>query len=152
VITLDRYVVKENDTIESIALLYQIPANEIIKANQLEAPYQLEVGQVLSIPDESYQVFNYYVVKEKDTLYQIASNNNISVPMLAAINGLDEDEFIHPGDTLLIPKQEYSVYLTKQGDTIGMVAQHFNTYAQDIVYSNRNIYLLPNQLIVYRSI
>lgn len=149
---MDRYVVKENDTIESIAELYQIPANEIIKANNLEAPYTLEVGQVLSIPDESYQIFIYYQVKEGDTLYKIASIYNITVPLLAAINGLEIDEYIHPNDTLLIPKKEYSVYLTENGDTITSVARRFNTYAQDIVYSNRNIYLLPNQLIVYRNI
>ena len=32
------------------------------------------------------------------------------------------------------------------------VAKYFNTYPQDILFSNNNIYLLPEQLIIYRKL
>ena len=72
--------------------------------------------------------------------------------MLAAINGLNIDEYIYPGQTLLIPKKGITVYITSVGDTIQSVSKKLNTTAQGLVYNNNNIYLLPDQLIVYRPV
>ena len=116
---MDTYIVKEGETIESVASMFNIPAVEIIKANSLVYPYTLTKGNILNIPTGQVNVFNYY---------------------------------IYEGQTLLVPKNGISTYITKSGDTINSVASVFNTYPQDILYSNSNIYLLPDQLIVYRKI
>lgn len=148
---MDIYVVSKGDTIESIGRKYNIPVIEIIQANNLVAPYLLQEGQSLTIPTGLYNIFNYYVVKKGDSLYEIARDNGISVDLLTQINGLDKDEYIYEGQTILIPKSDVVLYITKTGDTIETLSEFFNASSSDIIYSNNNIYLLPGQLIVYRK-
>ncbi len=57
------YVVKEHDSLNSIADAYMVNAEEIAYANQISAPYPLAVGQALLIPtqEENYQKQEVYV-------------------------------------------------------------------------------------------
>lgn len=148
---MEVYIIKEGDTLENIASYYNIPASEIIKLNSLSYPYTLVVGQALNIPTSVNEVFDYYVIQKNDTLYSIANKYGSNVNILAAINGLDSNDYIYPGQTLLIPKNGILVYITKVGDTIQSVAKSFNTVPQGIIFNNSNLYLLPEQLIVYRK-
>ena len=148
---MDIYIVEKGDTIESIGRKYNIPVIEIIKANNLKAPYLLNEGDSLTIPTGLYNIFNYYVVKKGDNLYEIAQKNNISLDLLLGINGLDKDEYIYEGQTILIPKSDVKLYITKTGDTIESVSDFFKAPGVDIIYSNNSIYLLPGQLIIYRK-
>lgn len=149
---MEIYIVKRGDTLEDISNLYNIPRAEIIRINNLSAPYTLIEGQTLNIPTGMFNIFNYYTVKQNDTLYQIAQKNNIDIDTLAAINGLENKDYIYTNQMLLIPKPNLSVYITKETDTMASVADHFKTSQESITYSNKNIYLLPEQLIVYRKI
>lgn len=148
---MDIYIVEKGDTIESIGRKYNIPVIEIIKANNLKAPYLLNEGDSLTIPTGLYNIFDYYVVKKGDNLYEIAQKNNISLDLLLGVNGLDKDEYIYEGQTILIPKSDVKLYITKTGDTIESVSDFFKAPGVDIIYSNNSIYLLPGQLIVYRK-
>lgn len=149
---MDTYIVKSGDTLEKIADMYNIPAIELIKANNLVMPYLLKENDVLNIPTVQANIFDYYTVVQNDTLYNIAKMKKTTVGIVASINGLNEDDYIYPGQTLLIPKEGILTYITTSGDTINSVASYFNTYPQDVLYSNNNIYLLPEQLIIYRKI
>ncbi len=146
---MDTYIVEKGDTIEAIGKKYNIPVIEIIKANNLKEPYLLMEGQSLTIPTSLYNIFDYYTVKKGDNLYKLAEENQTTVNILAEVNGLNKDEYIYEGQTLLVPKKDVSLYITKTGDTIEDVAVFFKTVATDVIYSNNNIYLLPGQLIVY---
>lgn len=146
---MDTYIVEKGDTIEAIGKKYNIPVIEIIKANNLKEPYLLIEGQSLTIPTSLYNIFDYYTVKKGDNLYKLAEENQTTVNILAEVNGLNQDEYIYEGQTLLVPKKDVSLYITKTGDTIEDVAVFFKTVATDVIYSNNNIYLLPGQLIVY---
>lgn len=146
---MDTYIVEKGDTIEAIGKKYNIPVIEIIKANNLKEPYLLIEGQSLTIPTSLYNIFDYYTVKKGDNLYKLAEENQTTVNILAEVNGLNKDEYIYEGQTLLVPKKDVSLYITKTGDTIEDVAVFFKTVATDVIYSNNNIYLLPGQLIVY---
>lgn len=148
---MDIYIVEKGDTVESIGRKYNIPVIEIVKANNLKAPYTLKEGESLTIPTGLYNIFNYYVVKKGDNLYEIAKNNNISLDILLGVNGLDKDEYIYEGQTILIPKQDVKLYITKTGDTIETVSEFFKAPSADVIYSNNSIYLLPGQLIIYRK-
>lgn len=148
---MEVYIVKNGDTLENVANLYNVPASEIIKANNLLYPYTLVVGQPLNIPTGITNIFDYYVIEKNDTLYSIANKSNTSVDILAAINGIDINDYIYPGQTLLIPKEGIITYITKMGDTIQSVAKQLNTIPQGLIFNNNNIYLLPEQLIVYRQ-
>ena len=148
---MDIYIVERGDTIENIGRKYNIPVIEIIKANNLKPPYLLIEGQSLTIPTSLYNIFNYYVVKPGDTLYQIANANGVTVDLLTAVNGLNKDEYIYEGQTILIPKQDIELYITKTGDTIETISEFFSAPSAEVIYSNNNIYLLPGQLIIYRK-
>ncbi len=148
---MEIYIVRQGDTLESIASFYNIPTSEIIRANNLQYPYTLTTDMALNIPVSIINIFDYYNIKQGDTLYSIAEKNNISVNNLSSINGLDVNEYIYPGQTILIPKPNVVTYITSMGDTLTKVAEFFNTTKQDIINNNSNIYLLPEQLIVLRK-
>lgn len=149
---MENYIVKKGDTLEGIASFYSIPAFEIIKANSLEAPYMLLEGTSLTIPTGKFNIFDYYTVMNGDTLYSIANRYKTTPNLIASINGIDVNEYIYPNQTLLVPKGDVGIYITKQGDTLEGVAKMFDTSITDIIYSNNGIYLLPEQLLVYRKI
>lgn len=148
---MDIYIVEQGDTIESIGRKYNIPVIEIIRANNLQAPYLLTTGQSLTIPTNLYNIFNYYTVKQGDTLYDIANKEGTTVDLIAGINGINPNEYIYEGQTILIPKQDVELYITKNGDTIDTLSDNFSVPSLDVLYSNNDIYLLPGQLIIYRK-
>lgn len=49
---MDIYVVKEGDTVDSIAFYFGISINSLIYANQFEYPYRLAIGQSMLIVDD----------------------------------------------------------------------------------------------------
>ncbi len=148
---MDIYIVEQGDTIESVGRKYNIPVIEIIRANNLKPPYLLTAGQSLTIPTNLYNIFNYYTVQKGDTLYDIANKESTTVDLIAGINGLNPNEYIYEGQTLLIPKQDVELYITKTGDTIDTLSENFSVPSLDVLYSNNDIYLLPGQLIIYRK-
>ena len=77
--------------------------------------YRVDEGITIS-KDGRY--FEYYVIKKGDTLYDIARRYNINPDLLASLNGLNNDDYIYPEQTILIPKSNYSYYITKKGDTL----------------------------------
>ena len=146
---MEEYIVKENDTIFSISNLYGIPPIEIIRTNNLKEPYNILKGQVLDIPTSTYNIYDRYVVTNKDTLYSIAKNANTTIDIIEAINGLEKNEYIYVGQTLLIPKKDIKIYIPRQ--YLFFLKIKLKAGVLDIVYSNNNIFLLPNQLITYRK-
>ena len=148
---MDIYIVEKGDTLENIGRKFSIPVIEIIKANNLKAPYLLVEGESLTIPTSLYNIFNYYTVKKGDSLYEIANANGITVDLLAGVNGINPNDYIYEGQTILVPKQDVELYITKTGDTIETISEFFSAPSADVIYSNNNIYLLPGQLIIYRK-
>lgn len=148
---METYLVKNGDTILSIAKYYNIPASIIISANNLKEPYNIKEGDILNIPTGSFNIFDYYTVKENDTLYKIANIYNTDVTTLSEINGLNVNEYIYPNQVLLVPKSNVLTYITKEGDTLSNVLDYFKTDIDSLLYNNNNIYLLPDQLLVYRK-
>ena len=104
-----------------------------------------------NVNQDANKYFDYYKIKKGDNLYEIAQKNNISLDLLLGINGLDKDEYIYEGQTILIPKSDVKLYITKTGYTIESVSDFFKAPGVDIIYSNNSIYLLPGQLIIYRK-
>lgn len=50
---MEIYVVKQGDTVDSIAQSFDVPVESIIYNNQLFAPYRLAIGQALLVPSQS---------------------------------------------------------------------------------------------------
>ena len=64
--------------------------------------------------------FTYYKIEKGDNLYEISRKYNINPKLLAAINGIKDNEYIYPGQELMIPKSGFSYYITAEGDTVFM--------------------------------
>lgn len=145
------YIVEVGDTIQSIANKFDVKAADLIRENDLQNIYYLVPGLELIIPTTSDEsAFEYYTVQKGDNLYQIGKKYNITAEMLASINGLELNEYIFPDQKLLIPKNGVFVYITKDGDTLNLVADELGVPRDKILLYNENIYLLPDQLIAYR--
>ena len=102
----------------------------------------------LIIPNNKEEYYNYYTIASGDTLYAIGRKYNIHPELLASINGIDMDNYIYPGQELLIPKSGYSYYITKDGDTLDTVAKVFQNRKEDVLNKNGTIYLKEGQILV----
>ena len=111
--------VKKGDFLEKIAKANNTTVAAIMKASNLSST-QLKIGQVLKVPltkgdkiptapatpspHTPSATGDYYVVKEGDNPWLIASRNKINLEELLRLNGLDDQKAKHlrPGDRLKI--------------------------------------------------
>ena len=94
--------------------------------------------------------YNSYEIKSGDTLYQISKKYDVNTKLLAQLNGLDLDDYIYPGQILLVPKKDVSYYITKKGDTLGIVSDIFDVSENDIINQNKTIYLQEGQMLFFK--
>lgn len=111
----ERFVVisvKNGDFLEKIAKANKTTVRAIMKANNMNST-QLKIGQTLKVPvsnkkdhseKESAYKEEYYIVKEGDSPWLIASRNRLDLEELLRLNGLDEKKAkrLRPGDRLRI--------------------------------------------------
>ena len=169
---MQTYIVMPGDTINSIAQKFNVDVISLVRENNLENIYYLVPGLELIIPisnnnnstnnangntmntttnSSNNGAFEYYTVKKGDNMYRIAEENNVNYELLLQINGLEKDDYIYPNQTILLPQNGLSLYLTKQGDTLSEILENFNTTYQEIKEKNPNIYLAPEQIIVFKE-
>jgi len=100
------HVVKQGETIQSIADLYGTTATKIILDNEIPNPDNLVIGECLVIlfPEQIY------TVQEGDTLAQIANNFGITLKDLLRNNPfLTKRENIYPGEELVISYEDEKI-------------------------------------------
>ena len=142
----DTYVIKNGDTIDSISSVYGISPEILRELNGYV--FNLVPGNTLVVPRRRNDYFDYYTVNKGDTLYKIASDNNIDPSLLAQLNGINKSDY--PNQTLLVPRAGTMLYITASGDTLSEIAKGFNVSIDKLINQNDNIYLQPEQLIVYK--
>jgi len=144
----DTYVIEKNDTINTISSKFDTSPEILYQLNG----YVLDIvpGNTLVVPRNKSNYFDYYTVNKGDTLYKIASDNNIDADLLSQLNGINKSDYIYPNQTLLIPKAGSILYITAVGDTLSEIAKGFNVSIDKLISQNDNIYLQPEQLIVYK--
>lgn len=148
---METYIVQEGDTIVSIARKYNIRVVDLIDANNLGNSYFLTPGLELIIPLTIPNGLTYYTVKKGDNLYQISQKYGLTAKELADLNGLEIDEYIYPDQKLLIPQDGFTFYITKEGDRLNDLANNLNIMKEELILHNPNMYLLPDQIISYRT-
>ena len=87
-------------------------------------------------------------VKKGDNIYAIARSKNIDPNQLLRLNGLNKDEYIYPGQEIIIPKSGTKFHITEIEDTLDTVSQKLNTNPNSLNNQNKTIYLVPDQLII----
>lgn len=144
------YQVGTTDTLESVANKFNTTTDNIQKLNGIQDGMILRPGGYLIVPmvDSSNSNFKSYTVTKGDNMYSIAKNNNVDYQTLLQINGLEEDDYIYPNQEILIPNQKS--YVTKEGDSINSISQKLGVPYNEIKANKGEIYLVPDQLLIYR--
>ena len=143
------YDIKDGDTLESIAYMYDITVQDIKDINGDVSNFR--AGGNIIVPKKRNAYFDTYSIKKGDSLYAISKEYGLSPSLLAGLNGLNLNDYIYPGDSILVPKSGVSVYITAQGDTVDSVIRGMNANRDVFLKENDRIYLYPGQLIVYKE-
>lgn len=94
-------VVQRGDSISLIARRYKVPLNALIAVNNLKPPYQVRIGQTLSLPAQRA-----HIVQKGESVHSIARRYRVDIPALVRINGLKAPFGVWVGQELAIPSSE----------------------------------------------
>ena len=86
-----------------------------------------------------------YVVKNGDTLWQIARRYGLSVDRLSETNQLQNPSLLSVGQALLIPRED-AVYTVRQGDTLWQIARRHGVPLACLIAANPQI-ADPNRIV-----
>ncbi|MEO1039256.1 MAG: LysM peptidoglycan-binding domain-containing protein [Pseudomonadota bacterium] len=92
-----RYTVTAGDTLSGVSERCGVGLYELAEANNLQAPFTLQAGQVLSLPQAET-----HTVQRGENLYRIALSYGMTTEEMAALNGIDAPYTIHPGQELRV--------------------------------------------------
>lgn len=145
------YTVDSLDTIEGIAKKFGTDVATLNQINGFDKGYVIGSGMQIIVPVSNSNPYQYYTVKKGDTITQIAKNHHVDYQLLLQLNGLETNDYIYPNQTILLPKEGYQIYLTKNDDTIHSVLKSLNLSLEDLIKENDKIYLRPEQIIVFRE-
>ncbi len=144
----EKYRVQGNETIDEIARKFHTNRSYIEDLNNLYSNETLREGMDIIVPKNKEKYFDTYTINSGDSLYGISRKYNINPTLLAALNGLNMDDYIYPNQVLLLPVSNYSYYITKDGDTLDIVADMFKKNKDAIIRENETVYLMPGQILV----
>ena len=143
------YKVSMGDTLESIAKKFN---TTILDLQNINGKDYITMGELIIVPNnQNSEWFEKYIVKAGDNLYSIADKYNISLADLLDINGLDKDNYIYPGQEILVPKSNVKIIITKNNETLRSASDRLGLDDSELLIQNESIYLLPEQLLVYRK-
>jgi len=91
--------VGRGDTVYSIARRHKLSPRDVIEANRLRPPYELNMGQRLVLPKG-----NIHTVRSGEYLALIAKRYGVDTFSVARINGVRSPYTIYPGQKLRIPR------------------------------------------------
>ncbi len=91
-------IVRENETIYSIANKFKVIPKDIIEDNNLSKPYELKPNQILFLRHE-----NIYFVKENDTVEKISKRFAVKETEIIKLNKLKTPFNLVVGNKILIP-------------------------------------------------
>ncbi len=89
--------VSKGDTIYVVSKKYQVPLRDLIKQNNLTAPYKLQPGDKLTIPAPTY-----HITVAGDTLYSIARTYKMNIGSLIEMNDLKSPYHLEVGQKIRI--------------------------------------------------
>lgn len=148
------YEVKSGDTLASVANKLGITTEVLATLNGLNITDVLTPNTYIVVPagiTVGNSMFDIYTIKKGDTIYEVARKYNLNPAQLAKLNGLKEGEYIYPGDEIYVPKNNIGFYVTNDGDTLNYVTNALQISANSLANQNPTIYLLEDQLIVYKK-
>jgi N-acetylmuramoyl-L-alanine amidase len=101
------YIVKRGDTLENIALKYNITVASLLKLNNIQRKNRIYINQKLKVSSSPHEKsYVMYIVKKGDFLKKIAGRHNTTVVALRKLNNLNNKNHIYAGQRLKIPSDE----------------------------------------------
>jgi LysM repeat protein len=148
--------VKPGETLSEIAERHGVSVNQLMRANGIKDPTLVQVGQRLVIPGRGPAGGrpgggggngSSVVVNPGDTLSEIAERNGISLQRLMQLNGISNPAMVEAGRRLVISGGSGSGgsrpssgggsnYTVKTGETLGEIAERFNTSVNRLMQLN----------------
>ncbi len=128
---ISAYTVRQGDTIETIAEMFDVTVNTILWANNLSRATTLKEGQNLVILPISGIRHN---IAKGETLETIVKKYNADLKEVLSFNDISENAILSVGDTLMIPDGEFSAPVpkttvaTKVAKTVSKIAGVADTY------------------------
>ena len=144
------YDVKENDTLEEIANNYGTTVGILMQLNGIVNNDISSLSRLI-VPVLKRQPYQYYTVKKGDNMLALSKMFGVDYWLLLQLNGLDEGDYIYPNQTIMIPKEGMGIYMTVNDDTLDGVSKRIGISIEDLIKENENIYLLPEQILVYKE-
>lgn len=77
-----------------------------------------------------------YTIQPGDTVSTIAESFGLTTRTVLWANGLSDQDYIKPGQTIKIPPQSGFLYTVKSGDTLGAIARKYQGNEDDILTAN----------------
>lgn len=147
------YQVQNGDTLASVASKFGISVNNLSSLNGIMVGSLLNPGDYIVVPKVQSEnpYFREYTVKKGDNIYEIARVNNISPSQLLRLNGLNDTDIIYPDQKIMLPRNGVSFYITEADDTLNDVTKGLNVSANELARQNGTIYLMNDQLLVYKK-
>lgn len=144
------YQIQAGDTLDTIANKVGTTKQILLTINGL-ADTNIFPGNYIVIPMNVNLPFTTYTVKKGDNIYEIAREYGVDYETLLEINGLNKNDYIYPDQEIIIPNKSFNVYVTRDNDSLATVAAKLGANQVDLIRDNATIYLLPEQLILYRK-
>ena len=124
-------MVKENETVYSIANKYNVIPKDIIEDNKLLKPFDLKLNQILFLRNK-----NFYILNKGDTLDKISMRFAIKKQDIIKINKLKKPYRLIAGNKILIPKiKDFSVVDLIINEKVYKSKLNFSKFNKD----NKNI-------------
>ncbi|WP_042453771.1 glycoside hydrolase family 18 protein [Neobacillus dielmonensis] len=113
------HVVRQGETLTTIARTYHTTVNDIVEANDIPNPNDLVVGQSMVIPI----VGRFHFVQPGESLFSIGRRYGISAQELARVNGIPANQQLQTGLRLYIPQgakrnAEFNGYVEPRGTAV----------------------------------
>lgn len=141
------YKIKNEDTLDSLAQKYNV-SPEVLRRLNPNSTFEIETNIIVPTMSEYFDI---YTIRKGDSLYNIAKEYNTDYNLLALLNGMNQNDYIYPDMSILVPKKDVKYYITKDDDTLLSVNKLLNGSIVKLLSQNNNIYLKEGQLIVYKD-
>ena len=147
------YVVQPGDTLSVLAEQWRTSVPAVAELNGIPNPNLIRVGARLRVPRGAIlpRTPVLYTVRWGDTLAAIAEDWGTSVPAIAQLNGISNQNLLRVGQRLQIPQALAAsrppvLYTVQPGDNLTAIAAAFNTTVEAIV--GLNAIVRPNLIPV----
>ena len=146
------HTIKSGDTLYKLAMTYNTTVEAIMRVNPGINPNNLQIGQVICIPEGSMPPTKCpmgtfaYTIKSGDTLYKLAMEYNTTVEAIMRVNpGINPDN-LQIGQVICIPEGvmppplcDGTLYTVRPGDTMYSIAQMFNVPFGALIDANPGV-------------